>query len=1320
MELFNALRSSNICNTEELSKLIIKLQLSDGMRNENAFSARFFVSKPDGAKLCSVKKIPENGIFNIDHIMCTQKIFRNLEVLSAPEIIGVYHGEDGYVYIIEEYLEGQDTLFESIEQKQYTIKQSIEVLNKLFNSIKLQPSMPFDLEIINEEIQLFYNALELVGLSDQLLLDIKKKLAVLVNKNINSLTTELLWTNGDLLTRNIIIEGNQPFLTDFDLSRKTHFFWLDIYRCSHYSNVPIEELNVNINVDGQLLKLLFHLNEIVLQQRVLNTSAYLDSSISHKQKVLELINITLGIQIEPVVIDESTSNALISDGDAYIQLFWPLDNEYSEGNSKKTKIIEDGEFHKYNIEIPSGDIIRFDPSNKQGQLEIISIIVSNSLLEKIEISKETNFKELAIISGLLQLDHVELLNVVSLSNDPQILINLSNLERNNNSKVSITIEMRYIPNISNLVIDNFLIKSNELVKTQHELNELNAVYNEVKDNFKVVTKQLQESADWLQKLELSVSEGNINIVSLKNDLENSRNSELAKASSLLEMENELSIIKNTISWRITRPLRIIRKYTPIGKKIGRVIKILINKKYTLNLIPVSDLAFDSGEHQWKSTGNDPHFFLEGKFITNWVKIVWTSFSEDNLPLKLYWDNGNGYSESQNHIIGHIKKGEKSVQEALVYISPLAKRLRIDVGEKESSFMLGPVYLYQISRFHVLTKSAIRYIKQRGLTARTIKSLLVKTWDIYKVQGPKGVWAKMKYSINGTNTTTNSIDYQTWITNRALTEKRKMEITKEITSFTYAPLISIILPVYNVEEIWLVKCIESVRDQLYTNWELCIADDASPKPHIREVLTRYAEMDERIKVVFREKNGHISEASNSALAIANGEFVALLDHDDELSIDALYENVKVLNENSDIDMIYSDEDKISPEGERHSPFFKPDWSPDTFLSQMYTCHLGVYRTSLIREIGGFRKGFEGSQDYDLVLRFTEKTNRIYHIPQILYHWRSIPQSTASGGAAKSYTNDAGYRALQEALDRRHISGWIEPDPEASNLYVLHYKLSRNPLISIIIPTRNMTTILETCITSIFDKTIYRNFEIIVVDNGSDDPTTIELFQKWLLIEPIRFRVERIDIPFNYSRLNNLAVDKANGELILLLNNDIEVITPTWLEEMAAQAIRPEIGAVGACLLYPDNTIQHAGIILGIGGIAGHSHKYFDSKDYGYFSRLRMVTNYSAVTAACLMIRKEVYLSISGLDEDLEVAFNDVDFCMRVGKTGLRNVWLPQVKLYHHESKSRGQEDTPAKIARFNKEIEYVQARWGRCLLEDPYYNKNLTLDHEDFSLSMGSK
>ncbi|MHB1167306.1 MAG: glycosyltransferase family 2 protein, partial [Carboxydocellales bacterium] len=351
----------------------------------------------------------------------------------------------------------------------------------------------------------------------------------------------------------------------------------------------------------------------------------------------------------------------------------------------------------------------------------------------------------------------------------------------------------------------------------------------------------------------------------------------------------------------------------------------------------------------------------------------------------------------------------------------------------------------------------------------------------------------------------------------------------------------------------------------------------------------------------------------------------------------------------------------------------------------------------------------------VLRFTETTKNIYHIPKILYHWRTIPQSTASNSDSKGYAHLAGLRALQEALLRRGESGWVENASNSPNRYRVHYHLEGNPLISILIPTRNMAHLLRPCLESIYSKSIYLNYEVIVIDNGSDEQDTLNLFTEYASKEPNRFRVEKLDIPFDFSKLNNTAVRNAKGKLILLLNNDIEVITPNWLEQMASFAMRPTIGAVGAMLLYPDETIQHAGVVMGIGGVAGHSHKYFNKDEQGYFDRLILVSNYAAVTGACLMVKKELYEKIGGLDENMQVAFNDVDFCLKLLKKDLYNVVLPTALLYHHESKSRGYEDTPDKKKRFQGEVHRMQECWGDIIANDPFYNPNLTREREDFSL-----
>jgi glycosyltransferase involved in cell wall biosynthesis len=543
--------------------------------------------------------------------------------------------------------------------------------------------------------------------------------------------------------------------------------------------------------------------------------------------------------------------------------------------------------------------------------------------------------------------------------------------------------------------------------------------------------------------------------------------------------------------------------------------------------------------------------------------------------------------------------------------------------------------------------------------------------------------------------------------------QKMAETVEI--LLHKPLISVIMPVFNTPEAFLREAIASVLNQIYPYWQLCIADDASTETQVRKVLEEYQAQDDRIQVVFRENNGHISACSNSALDLATGHFVALLDHDDLLTPDALYEVALLINRYPDADMIYSDEDKIDEDNDLKDPFFKPDWCPDTFLSKMYTCHLGVYRRALVTEMGGFRVGFEGSQDYDLVLRLTEKTDNIYHIPKILYHWRIHQQSAASDSQAKPYAYIAAQKALEEALARRQVAARVLDAPGWH--HCVRYELPSHPRVTIIIPTRDQAQCLQTCLQSIFQKSTYSNYEVLVIDNGSVEPETFEVFQQWQMKEGDRFRALPLNIPFNYSTLNNYGVQQSNSEYLLFLNNDIEVLTPDWIEAMVEQAQRPSIGAVGALLLYPDGTIQHAGVVAGIGGVAGHSHRYCPSEIPGYINQIQTITNYAAVTAACLMCRREVFMAVSGFEEDLAVAFNDVDFCFKILQKGYRNIYLPHVKLYHFESKSRGLETTLEKQARFTREVMYMKQKWKSLIEHDPCYNPHLSRTREDYSLNV---
>lgn len=531
------------------------------------------------------------------------------------------------------------------------------------------------------------------------------------------------------------------------------------------------------------------------------------------------------------------------------------------------------------------------------------------------------------------------------------------------------------------------------------------------------------------------------------------------------------------------------------------------------------------------------------------------------------------------------------------------------------------------------------------------------------------------------------------------------VMKQVEMLQYRPMFSVLLPVYNLDERSLGRSIESVLRQQYPSWELCIADDASTEPHVKKVLSHVQKLDSRVKVVYRKERGNIAAAANSALQLAAGEYIAVMNQGDELAPDALYENALLLNSRPQADMIYSDEDRVDEDRRLHSAYYKPDWSPDLLMGQMYTCNLGVYRTRLVRDIGGFREGYEGSHDWDLVLRLTERTKEIHHISKILYHGRTISALPLWSPNAEEYAQQAAVWALQEALQRRGEFGWVEPAPGIRGRFLVRYAPVGEPKVSIIVLTRDRTDLLAPCLQSIFDRTTYGNYEVLVVDNGSVEAETFELLEYWKAREPERLRVIRIDIPFNWSILNNEAVKHTQGELLVLLNNDTEVITPNWLEEMAGQAIRPSVGTVGVKLLYHDHTIQHAGIVFGDGGLSRHLYHELPRHDTGYFDQLASAYNCAAVTGACLMVKKKLYEEAGGANESIAVAYNDVDFGLRLLDRGLYHVLLPHVELVHHECKTRGYDDTPEKLARSRREELILLSRWKRYLQNDPFFNVN---------------
>ena len=564
------------------------------------------------------------------------------------------------------------------------------------------------------------------------------------------------------------------------------------------------------------------------------------------------------------------------------------------------------------------------------------------------------------------------------------------------------------------------------------------------------------------------------------------------------------------------------------------------------------------------------------------------------------------------------------------------------------------------------------------------------------------------------------DYVTWIKlydTLRLADRRK--IRTQICAFSQRPLISVIMPVHNPAAHHLRKAIESVRAQLYPDWELCIADDGSTQKHVRGILARYAKLDRRIKIHFRERTGGIVAASNDALALTCGDFVALLDHDDELASTALYFVAFETNQVADLQLLYTDEDKLTLQGRRTNPHFKPDWNEELFLGQNFFCHLGVFRSALIKSFG-FREGFDGSQDYDLVLRCIEKVepHQIRHIPRILYHWRMSAGSVADVAGAKPYAKEAARRAIADHLGRRGINGHVEPCRENDEYHRVVYTLpAEPPLVSIIIPTRDRADLLERCLASIRKRADYPRIEIIVIDNGSVEKETRALFRT--LERENNARILRDDQPFNFSRLNNLAANEARGEILAFLNNDIEAKEGGWLREMVSHAVQTKVGAVGARLWYPDGTLQHGGVILGLGGggVAADAHKGFPTENQDYFARAILAQDLSAVTAACMLVKRTAFVETGGFDEqNLPVAFNDVDFCIRLAKRGFRIVYTPYAELYHGESSSRGWDDTLAKNRRFEAERKYMLDTWGDELQRDPAYNPNLSLNGAGFRLA----
>ena len=529
-----------------------------------------------------------------------------------------------------------------------------------------------------------------------------------------------------------------------------------------------------------------------------------------------------------------------------------------------------------------------------------------------------------------------------------------------------------------------------------------------------------------------------------------------------------------------------------------------------------------------------------------------------------------------------------------------------------------------------------------------------------------------------------------------------------------PLLSIVVPAYRTPEEFLAQMIDSLLAQSYERWELCIANGSPKDEGMQKVLREYTGKDSRIRVKDLEENLGIAENTNAALAMASGEFVGLLDHDDLLAPNALYEVADRILTDDQTDVLYTDEDKVTTDLKEHfQPHFKPDFSIDLLRSNNYICHFFVVRRSLLEKAGGFRRDFDGAQDYDFIFRCTEAARKIVHIPEVLYHWRTHRESTADNPVSKMYAFDAGKRAIESHLKRCREQGVVSHTKDLG-FYRVDYPVQGNPLVSVIIPSKDHSDMLMRCVNSIKEKTKWKNYEIIIAENNSVQKETFDCYQK--LQEDPRIRVITWEREFNYSAINNFAVREARGEYLLFLNNDVEVISEGWMTFMLGNCQRREVGIVGAKLYYPDDTIQHAGTIIGIGGIAGHAFLNMPRSRTGYLHKASIQLNLSAVTAACMMMKRSVFENLQGFEERLGVAFNDVDLCLRTVQAGYLVVYLPWAQLYHYESRSRGAEDNEEKIRRFQSEIEFMRTRWISLLKSgDPYYNKNLTLSKWNYSL-----
>ncbi|HMO02657.1 MAG TPA: glycosyltransferase [Oligoflexia bacterium] len=795
------------------------------------------------------------------------------------------------------------------------------------------------------------------------------------------------------------------------------------------------------------------------------------------------------------------------------------------------------------------------------------------------------------------------------------------------------------------------------------------------------------------------------------------------------LQNALNMILNSRAWKMALVCRKLASF------LRRLFPLWGLRKINFYIKPDKQSYHDGREIQITGASSvlslRPVGDYNGRFLpSGWVKIRFdfNSRQRDHEFFLLYFGGQKGIFSGNSRVWLSVFSGKN--YEHVIYLPPPVADLRLDPLSGDFSFSYSEFYIKKIGSLELLWHLLRTKIFPLLSSPMTLFIRLKQAFKIYREAGLNVVLMRALKQSKENN-------YAEWIEKYDTFSERDYEkISNHITSFSWRPKFSVIMPTYNSDERFLKEAIESVCSQIYPNWELCVADDASTKGSVIDILNQYLQCDSRIKVAFRETNGHIAAATNSALELATGDFVVFLDHDDLLRPHSLYMFAELLNRESESILIYSDEDQLSPDGRRVLPYFKPDFDPELLLSQNYICHLMAIKREIVKKVGGMRDECKGAQDWDLLLRVVSEIDRkkINHIPFVLYHWRQAAGSTAADAVAKPYVFESQKRAVSDYLvregcllaeggvisgaqitDDNLLSATVDVDDRIWQLKV-RFSTLKKPKVSIIIPTKDQIELLDLAVASIKKRAGYDNYEVLIVDNNSSLPETFEYFKS--LADDPKIKVVKDSGQFNFSRINNDAALLTDGELLLFMNNDVEMRSPDWLGEMVGRISRDDVAAVGGKLLYPSELLQHAGILLGVGGVAGHCFKGLPRSDCGYWNQAILPRTVSGCTAALLLVKRELFEKVGGFDQiNLAVSFNDVDLCLKILELGKRVVYTPYAEGYHHESASRGYEHTSlAKTKRAEKEIEHMKVKWGDNLRRDRFYNLNLTLQAEDFALA----